>query len=155
MGICDCAWENQSCLHNNWNPIDSLTLKLHSSTVLAHQACVYINSLVCFHWRLFLKPGKPWKYTTRPVEPVNGINEGVCGAKLFPMSVVAYPVDCDCLCHLLDTHYCCLCLNSSFNPPSASHLLPPPPAPFHPPTPLYKWYYSHCEKSCSKSSSVS
>ena len=55
--------------------------------------------------------------------PVNGINKGVCGAKLYPMAVLAYPMDCDCLCHLLDTHYCCLCLNGSLNLPSASHPL--------------------------------
>ena len=40
-------------------------------------------------------------------------------------TVSAYPVDCDCLCHLMDTHYCSLCLNGSLNLPSASH--PPPP----------------------------
>ena len=31
------------------------------------------------------------------------------------------PVDCDCLCHLLDTEYCCLCPSGSLNPLSASH----------------------------------
>ena len=41
--------------------------------------------------------------TTRP-EPMSGINKGVCGAKLFPTAALAHPVDCDCLCHLLDTH---------------------------------------------------
>ena len=46
------------------------------------------------------------------MEPVNGIKD-VCGAKLQPMTVSAYPVDCDHLCHLLDTQYCCLCLNGS------------------------------------------
>ena len=35
-----------------------------------------------------------------PVEPVNGINKDVRGAKLQPTTVSAYPVDCDCLCHL-------------------------------------------------------
>ena len=65
------------------------------------------------------------------VIPVNGTNKDVCGAKLQPTTVSAYPVDCNCLRHLLNTHYCCLCLNGSYNPPSASH--PPPP----PPTPLY------------------
>ena len=42
------------------------------------------------------------------------------------LSQPIYPVDCDCLCHLLDTHYCCLCLNGSLkalNPPLASHPL--------------------------------
>ena len=39
--------------HNNWNPIYSLTLMLHSSTVQAHQAYGYRYSHVCFHWWLF------------------------------------------------------------------------------------------------------
>ena len=38
------------------------------------------------------------------MEPVNGINKGVCGAKLQPTAVLAYPVDCDCLCHLVTGH---------------------------------------------------
>ena len=61
----------------------------------------------------FLEPVKPSSCTTKPVE--------LCGAKLHPMAILAYPVDCDCLCHLLDTHYCCLYLNGSLNPPSAFH----------------------------------
>ena len=51
--------------------------------------------------------------------------------KLQPTTVLAYPVDYDCSCHLLDTHYCYLCLNGSLNPTSASH---PPTHSHHPPT---------------------
>ena len=58
-----------------------------------------------------------------PVELVNGINKDVCGAKLYPTAVLAYAVDCDCLCHLLNTQCCFLCLNASLNLPLAS--LPP------------------------------
>ena len=43
------------------------------------------------------------------------------------MTVLAYTVDCGCLCHLLDTHYCCLFLNGSLNPPLASHPSPTTP----------------------------
>ena len=39
-----------------------------------------------------LEPVKPRRCTTGPVEPVNGINKDVCGAKLQPTSVSAYPV---------------------------------------------------------------
>ena len=35
---CDCLCENHPYSHNNRNPIYSLTLKLHSCTVQAHQA---------------------------------------------------------------------------------------------------------------------
>ena len=72
------------------------------------------------------------------MEPVNGINKDVCGAKLQPMTVSAYPVDCDCLCHLLNTHYCCLCLNRMLNQPAAAHPPPPPnpPPSTHPSHPL-------------------
>ena len=62
------------------------------------------------------------------MEPVNGINKGVCSAKLYPMAVLAYPVDCNSLCHLLDTHHCCLCLNGSLNLPLVSYSPPQPPA---------------------------
>ena len=31
------------------------------------------------------------------MEPANGINKDVCGVKLQPMTVSAYPVDFDCL----------------------------------------------------------
>ena len=34
--------------------------------------------------------------------------------------------------HLLDRHYCCLCLNGSLNLPSVSHPPPQPPAPLPP-----------------------
>ena len=57
------------------------------------------------------------------MEPLNGINRDVCGAKLQAATVSAYPVDCDRLCHLLDIQYYCLCINGSLNPPSASHPL--------------------------------
>ena len=52
---------------------------------------------------------------------------------LQPMTALAYPVDCDCLCHLLDTHYCCLCLNRVLN--LLTHLRLPT-LPHHPPHPL-------------------
>ena len=82
----------------------------------------YIDSQVCFHWWLFSSLSN---YEGAPqslhVAPVNGINKGLCGAKLHPTAVLAYPVDCDCLCHLLGTQYCCLCLNGRLGPPSVSH----------------------------------
>ena len=84
----------------------------------------------------FFESVKPQRCTTGPVEPLNGINKDVCGAKLQPTTVLAYPVDCDCLYHLLVTHHCCMCPNGSLNPPSASHLPPPPPASLPPTLPL-------------------
>ena len=79
----------------------------------------------------FFKPVKPRRCTPRPVEPLNGINKDVCGAKLQPTTVSAYPSDH--LCHLVNTQYCCLCLSGSLNPPPAAH--PPTPTPMlSPPT---------------------
>ena len=95
------------------------------------------DNQVCFHRGLFANPVKPQRCTTEPVGPLDGINKDVSGAKLYPMAVLAYPVDCYCLCHLLNTQYCCLCLNSSLNPPSASHPSLPPLTPSHPPIPLH------------------
>ena len=72
------------------------------------------------------------------MEPLNGINKDVCGTKLQPTTVLVYPVDCDCLCHLLNTQYCCLFLSGSLNLPPALH--PHPPNPLHPPTPYHAIY---------------
>ena len=87
---------------------------------------------VCFQKGPFANPVKQQRYTTEPVEPLDGINTDVCGAKLRPTAVLAYSVDCDCWCHLLDTHCCCMSPNGTLNLnlPSASH--PPPPSPTHP-----------------------
>ena len=70
--------------------------------------------------RAFLEPVKSKRCTTEPVELLNGINKDVCGAKLYR------PI------HLLNTHYCCLCLNGSLSLPLASHPPPQPPAPLPP-----------------------
>ena len=69
---------------------------------------------------------------------MNGTNKDVCGAKLHPTAVLAYPVDCDCLCHLLNTHYCCLCLNGSLNMLSASQPTPTTPRPLLPTHPFIR-----------------
>ena len=39
----------------------------------------------------FLQPVKPWRCTTGPVEPVNGINKDVCGTKLQPTQL-SWPI---------------------------------------------------------------
>ena len=55
-------------------------------------------------------------WVTGPVEPVNGINKDVCGPKLLPITVSAYPVIV-CLFLLLIRDTCttsttaCLCSN--------------------------------------------
>ena len=80
------------------------------------------------------EPIKPCRCTTGPVEPVNGINKDVCGAKLQPMTVSAFPVDCDLLCHLLDTQYRFHVLMEALTHlqlPTLPHHLPHPP-PTHP-----------------------
>ena len=74
---------------------------------------INVDIQVCFSQAAFLEPVKPSRCTTGPVEPLDGINKGVCGTKLYPTTVSACPVDWDCLCHLLDTQLGCLCLNGS------------------------------------------
>ena len=76
------------------------------------------------------------------------VNMDACGAKLLLTTVLAYPVDCACFCHLLKTQHHCLC-------PTLPHH-PPHPPPTHPPSyRCHLWYYSSCEKNCSKSSGIS
>ena len=65
-----------------------------------------IDSQDCIHKWLFSKLSNHEGALTGPVEPVNGIDNDVCGAKLQPTADSAYPVDWDCLCHLLNTLYC-------------------------------------------------
>ena len=119
---------------------------------------IAIYGQVCFHWWLiadFVKP--PW-CTTGSVELVNGINKDMTGAKLLPTTTLTCAVDWVPFCHLLKTQHCCLCPYGRFNPPPATHppLHPPHLPPAHPPPiTCHSWYYSHCEKSCSKTSSIS
>ena len=81
---------------------------------------------------VFLEPVKPLRCTTRLVEPVNGTNKDVCVGKLYPTAVLAYPVDCDCLCYLLNTQCCFLCLNGASLQLPTHHRHPPPLPHTHP-----------------------
>ena len=96
---------------------------IHSYTV--HY--VAINSQVCFHRWLFADSVKLYWCITGPVEPLVNTNQNWWGAKLLPMSVSVYPVDCVHLCYLLTTQYHCLCSNGRENSPSTCPptLLPP------------------------------
>ena len=51
-----------------------------------------IDGQVCFHIWLFANPIKPLRYTTGFVEPVNGFNKDMSGARLLPMTVLTYLV---------------------------------------------------------------
>ena len=42
----------------------------------------------------FVDPVKPQRYTIGSVKPVNGINKDISGARLLPMTISTYPVDC-------------------------------------------------------------
>ena len=77
------------------------------------------------------QPCKTTEVHYRAGGALDGINKDMCDAKLHPTAVLAYPVDCDCWCHLLDTHCCCMSPNGTLNPPLASH------PPRHSLTPLY------------------
>ena len=52
-----------------------------------------VNDQVCFHTSLFSDPVKPPRCATVSVEPVNGINKDVNGARLLPKTISTYPVD--------------------------------------------------------------
>ena len=146
-------------LHKNWNPFDRLILELHTLLHYPKIASVWlaIDGHVFFHSWLFADPVKPWKCTTGTVEPVSGINKDMSGAKLLLTTISTYSVNCVRFCHLMKTQHCCLCTIARHNLPLAAHPPPPPtPSQPHPPPYIYcPWYYSSCEKSYSKSSSVS
>ena len=123
---------------------------LHYLKIPSTYDFIAIDGQVCFHWRLFANPVKPPWCNTGFVGPVGGTNKDVTGARLLPTTVSTCPVDWVPFCHSLKTQHCCLCPYGSFNPPLATH------PPLHPPPiTCHSWYYSRCEKSCSKTSSVS
>ena len=95
---------------------------IHSCTVKKHQ--------VCFHRWLFADPVKPRRYIIGPVGPLGTTSQNWWGARLLPMAVSIYPVDCVHLCHLRRAQHHCLCSNGRENPPSACI-----PCPLHPLTP--------------------
>ena len=63
---------------------------------------------------------------------LRGINRTEWGTKLFLMVVLAHPLGCIRLCHIMKAQHCCLSPNGSLSPPSAPHTPPPPSCP---PTP--------------------
>ena len=148
--LCDWICKNHPYWHNNWNPICSLKLKLHSSTVQAHQAYGY-GWASLLSQMAFLEPVKPWWCTTGPMEPVNGINKDVCGAKLHQR--LSQPILwIETICVTYWTHSTAVCVLvealTCIRLPTFSHHLPTP----------YMWhsrYSSRCKKSRLKSSDVS
>ena len=120
---------------------------------------IAIDDQLCFHWKLIANPVKPPWYNTEYVGPVSGTNKDVTDARLLPMIVLTCPVDWVSFCHLLKTHTAvCVLMEGTYNPPPATHppsSPTPPPTAHPPPITCHAWYYSRCEKSCSKPSSVS
>ena len=96
-----------------------------------------IDGQVCFHRWLFANPVKPPRRATGSMDPVNDINKDVSDARLQPTTVLSYPVDRICFCHLLKTQHCCLYPNGRYNLPLATHLPQPPISPLPTcPTPI-------------------
>ena len=147
--ICDWIYENRPYWHKKWNPVYCWLLNLHNNT--KHIA---LDGQVCFHWRLIADPVKPPWCNIGSVGPVDGTNKDVTCARLLPMTISTCPVDWVPFCHSLKTQHCCMCPYGSFNLPPATHppsTHPTPPPPTHsPPITCYSWYYSRCEKICSK-----
>ena len=82
----------------------------------------------------FCQPYQAIKVHYRACEvPVNDINKDVCGAKLLPITVLAYAVNCVCPCHLMEIQHCCLYLNGRYNLPLAVY------PPHHRPHPSYPY----------------
>ena len=92
-----------------------------------------IDGQVCFHTQPFAVPVRPLKYTTGSLGPVNGINKDVSSIRLLPTTVLTYPMDWVCLCHLHKTKHCWVCPSERYNPPLATH----PPTPITHPTHPY------------------
>ena len=88
-----------------------------------------IDNYVCFHRWHFADPVKPLWCITGLVEPLESTDENWWGTKLLPISVLIYPVDCNCVATSLSPilrtqHHClytndrkiCLWLSHPFSP---------------------------------------
>ena len=75
-------------------------LMIHSCKLQKHQVHGYRYSGLLSQTD-FANPLKPRWCITRPVEPLMSTNQIWWGAKLLPMSVLTYHVECVHLCHLL------------------------------------------------------
>ena len=100
------------------------------------------NSQVCFHRHHFCDPVNSWQSSMECVVPLARTNKATLGIKLPSATVLAWQVNCGCLCTSMNTQWLLFCSNVWKNPPTAPHL-PPPPTPSHPPTPyiLNPWYW--------------
>ena len=85
-----------------------------------------IDGKVCFLRWHFADPVKPRRCITVAVKTVNSINKEMCGAKLLPATVSAYPVDCVCFNDSLKTQHCYLSYNGRYNPSPVAYPHPPP-----------------------------
>ena len=108
----------------------------YSLALSRHSKHLATDGQVCLHKHLFSEPVKPWRWTMLLVQPMNSINKDVCGTKLLPATVLTYPVDCVCFCHLLETQHYCLCPNGKYLPTPHICSLPPHPS-YYQTTPLY------------------
>ena len=80
ISICDLIFKKLSQITQELKSNSLLNIKPTFLCYLNHQTHGYtVDGQVCFHRWLFIDPIKPWKCTTGPMEPVNGINKDVSG----------------------------------------------------------------------------
>ena len=135
--------------HKNWNLIHSYRCNINATLhwlqdyLDTPNIAMTINSQVYFHRWLFADPVKPWRQITGPMEPVNGSNKDMCGAKLLKTTVSAYPVGYVC-----SVTYWRHSTTAGVLMEGTTHLQLPT-LPHHPPHPApytcHLWYYSCCE----------
>ena len=78
---------------------------------------------VCFHRQLSYNTVEPRGYTIGLLLPLRGINKTPWVTVLLLMGILAYSVDCACLCHILTVP---LSSSGYYNLPSAPHPFPSP-----------------------------
>ena len=153
--ICDWILENRPCTHI-WPIAFYWPANSHTHTLPVHCCINGLSWLVCFSRHGFadrvksrLRQWDPWRAL-----------DGRCGSDIHPcVGETSLKALQSCLGLWLALLGLIATPNSPVgrcNPPPASH---PPLSPTHPSHPppytCNPWYYSGCEKSCSKSSSVS
>ena len=114
----------KSIMSKFWSIIDSI---IDSSQLSRHT-----KNMHGFRWpnlllqMVFCQPCQTMKVHCRGCRPVNSIIKDVSGAKLLPMTVLAYPMNCVCFCHILMIQHCCLCPNGRYLQLSTHIHYPPP-----------------------------
>ena len=93
------------------------------------------NHQVCFFWNNFCDALNLWQFTMECTVPLGCTNNFALGVKLLPATVLAWQVNCGCLCTSMDKSMTAFLFKRMKEPAFSSPPTPNThPTPSHPPT---------------------